>query len=158
MEIDATHRGYEEWRFSAAPPYRVLQSASTKVREYLHEFVADGDAGELHGGDGIGRLRNLCVRAHESSDSDTCGREQIESERREVRLTHVRQALQQTVVGTHCVASAGPNSVTKPPTITPVIWSQPKTSSSPMPSGFATLRSQSRPRRRARSRLPEVVH
>jgi hypothetical protein len=79
-------------------PYRVLQSASTKVREYLHEFVADGDAGELHGGDDIGRLRNLCVRAHESSDSETCGREQIESERREVRLTHVRQALQQTVV------------------------------------------------------------
>jgi hypothetical protein len=32
-------------------PYRVLQSASTKVREYLHEFVADGDAGELQGGD-----------------------------------------------------------------------------------------------------------
>jgi hypothetical protein len=27
-----------------------------KVREYLHEFVADGDAGELRGRDGIGRL------------------------------------------------------------------------------------------------------
>ncbi len=27
-----------------------------KVREYLHEFVVDGDAGELHGRDGIGRL------------------------------------------------------------------------------------------------------
>jgi hypothetical protein len=27
-----------------------------KVREYLHEFIADGDAGELHERDGIGRL------------------------------------------------------------------------------------------------------